>query len=104
MSDEGDVGIVYGLQETASHLRAILIEVGVDAGDDDVHLGKHGVGEIERAVGEDIHFDAGEDADAIELLSGGADALDVLGGARVVESIGEREVLGVVGDGHVFVA
>ena len=78
--------------------------MGMDAGDDDVHLGEHGVGEIERAIGEDIHFDAGEDADAVELLSGSADALDVLSGALVIESIGEGEVLGVVGDGHVFVA
>jgi hypothetical protein len=40
-----------------------LIEEGVDAGDDDVHLSEGFIGEIELAVGEDVDFDAGEDTD-----------------------------------------
>ena len=74
------------------------------AGDDDVHLLEHGVGEIERAVGQDIHFDAGENSDALEFVVDGANALDVFDRALVVETIGEGQVLRVVGDGHVFVA
>jgi hypothetical protein len=35
----------------------------VDAGDDDVHLGEGGVVEVEVAVGEDVDFDAREDAE-----------------------------------------
>ena len=35
---------------------------------------------------------------------GFANALDVLDGALVVEAVGEGQILGVIGDGHVFVA
>ena len=37
-------------------------------------------------------------------LFGGVDACDVLDGALVVEAVGEGQILGVVGDGHVFIA
>jgi len=36
------------------------------AGDDDVHLRQYVVGKIEVAIGEDIHFDSGEDGDAVD--------------------------------------
>ena len=42
-------------------LAGFLIEDGMDAGDDDVHLREDVVGEIEVAVGENVDFDAGED-------------------------------------------
>ena len=44
----------------------VLVEGGVHAGDDDIHLLEDGVGEIESAVGEDVDFDAGEDFDVIK--------------------------------------
>ncbi len=50
------------------------------------------------------HFAAGEDLDAVDLLVGLANALDVLKRALVGESVGHGEILGVVGDGHVLVA
>ena len=81
-----------------------LIEDGVDAGDDDVHLREDVVGEIEVAFGEDVDFDSGEDRDAVDFLVGFANALDVFDGALVVEAVGEGQVLGVVGDGHVLIA
>ena len=47
-----------------------LLKTGVDAGNDDVDLGEHFVFEVERAVGEDVDFDSGKDADsAFDLLS-----------------------------------
>ena len=66
--------------------------------------GEHLVGEIEITVGQNVDFDAGEDGDALDFLAGFANALDVGDGARVVESVGEGQVFGMVGDGHVFVA
>ena len=44
---------------------AFLVEVRVHAGDDNIHLLEHAVGEIERAVGQDVDFDAGENRDAV---------------------------------------
>ena len=78
--------------------------MGVHAGDDDVHLLENRVGEIERAVGQDIHFNAGENLDVAELVAYGANALDVFDRALVVEAVGESQILRMVGDGHVFVA
>src|ERR1700733_2715635 len=94
MANDGSIRIRDGVQQALGHLRRFLIEDGVDAGDDDVHLRQYVVGEIESAVGEDVDFDAGEDGDAFDLFSGFANALDVGDGARVVESVGEGQVLG----------
>ena len=74
------------------------------AGDYQIHLGQHVVGEIEVSVREDVDFDPGEDLDSVDVLVRIANPLDVLHGALVVEAVGEGQVLGVVGDGHVFVA
>ena len=104
MADDRSVRILDRLQQPLGHLCRLLIEYGMHAGDDYIHLGEHIVGQIEIAVGEDVDFDAGKDRNALDLLVGLADALDVDDGALVVESVGEGQVLGVVGDGHVFVA
>ncbi len=65
---------------------------------------KNRIGEIERAVSENIHFNAGENADSADLFVCFADLLNVGQSAGVVQAIGESQVLGVVGDCHVFVA
>ena len=68
--------VFEGAEDAVGHLFDGLVEVGVDAGDDDVHLGEGGVVEVERAVGEDVDFDAGEDADTAFHL--GVDFADAL--------------------------
>ena len=83
---------------------ALLVEGGVDAGDDHVHLLEHGVGKVERAVTQDVDLDAGHDGDAFDLVVGGVNASDVLHRPLVVEAVGHGQVLGVVGDGDVLVA
>src|SRR4051812_20397491 len=103
MADEGDVRVVEDLEEAVRHLRGFLCESGMYAGDDDVHLREYIVREIERPVGENVHFNAGEDLDAIDLLVALANALDMRFGALVIESVCEGEILGMVGDGHVLV-
>jgi hypothetical protein len=105
MAEDADVRVFERAEDAGGHLFDGLVEVGVDAGDDDVHLGEGGVVEVERAVGEDVDLDAGKDADAAVLPSklgvDFADALDVGQRARVVQAVGHGEVLGVVGDGDV---
>jgi hypothetical protein len=82
VAEDADVRILDGAQDAFGRLFAGLFEVGVNAGDDDVHLREDIVGKIERAVFEDVYLDAGEDADAaFEFLLDFADAADVLEGA-----------------------
>ena len=64
MAEDADVWVLEGTEDAGGHLICGLIEVGVDAGYEDVHLGEGGVVEVEDAVGEDVDFDAGEDAEA----------------------------------------
>ncbi len=64
------MGVLEGAEDAGGGLFDGLVEAGVDAGDDDVHLGEGGVVEVERAVGEDVDFDAGEDADGAGVLFG----------------------------------
>src|SRR4051794_12310095 len=98
------MGIVEDLEEPVSHFGWLLSESGMDAGNDDVHLGKDSVGEIERAVGKYVDFNTGEDLDAFDLFVGFANARDMGFGAFVVEPVGKGEILGMVGDSHVLVA
>src|SRR5580658_4780175 len=104
MSDDRRVRILDGFQQTLGHFGRVLTENGMHAGDDEIHLGQHVVGEVEIAVGENVDFDAGENGDALDLLAGLANARNMRNGARVVEAVGEGQVFGVVGDGDVFVA
>ena len=60
--------------------------------------------QVERAVGQDVDLYARQDGDAVDLLAGAAKPLRVLDGPLLVEPIGERQVLGVLGDGDVLVA
>ncbi len=45
-----------------------LVEARVHAGHDDVHLREGGVLEVDRAIQQDVHLDAGQDADAAAVL------------------------------------
>ena len=103
MAEDAHIGILDGAQDAGGHLFAALLKARVDAGDDDVHLRQDFVVEVERAVGQDVDLDAGEDADAaFHLLVDFADAGDVFEGALLVEAVGHGQVLGVVGDGDVL--
>src|SRR6266849_5816767 len=63
MAEDAGVGVLEGAKDAGGHLFDGLVEVAVDAGDHDVHLGEGGVVEVEGAVGEDVDFNAGEDAE-----------------------------------------
>src|SRR5271157_1331510 len=104
MSEYRYVPIVQRAQQAVGHLLRFLIERGVHAGYDNIHLLKHGVAEIELAIGQDVHFNPGHDRDAVSLLIGSTDASDVLLGSLIIQPIGESQVLGVVGNRNIFVA
>src|SRR5256885_4880030 len=76
----------------------------MDAGDDQVHFVQHFAGKIQFTIGEDIYFDSREYADVLDSFVGLADLANVLDSPFVVQSVSKCEVLGVVGNGHVFVA
>ena len=102
MAEDADVWVFEGAEDAGGHLFDGLVEVGVDAGDDDVHLGEGGVFEVEGAVGEDVDFDAWEDADlSFHLGVDFADVLDVCESAGIVHAVGHGEIFAVVGDGDV---
>ena len=105
MAEDADVRVLDGAKHPLGHLLLGLIEERMHAGDDDIHLGEDFVGEIERAVAEDVDFDAGKDTNLpVQLSVDLADALHVLQGAGVVEAVGHGQIFGVVGDGDVVVA
>src|SRR5208283_5320432 len=63
VAQNADVRVLDGADHSGRHLLAGLGEMGMNAGDDHVHLGEHLVVEVESAVGENVDFNAGEDAD-----------------------------------------
>ena len=64
MAEDVHIRVFDRLKEPLGHLLPILIERLVHRRDDEVEGGEAVVGEIERAVGADVAFDAGEQADA----------------------------------------
>ena len=91
-------------QDAVGHLRLILREVRVHRRDDEIELGEAVVGEIEPAVGQDVALDAGEQRQALESAVQRPHAGRVLERAALVEAVGHRQRLAVVGDGDVLMA
>ena len=89
-------------QQPVGHLRLVLIERRVHRRDDDVELCEAVVGEVHRAVGADVALDAGQHGDAVEAGVELADGARVLERADLVEAVGHREGLAVIGDRDVL--
>ena len=68
MRDDLRVGILDGGEDALGHCPAVEVHVGVNRNDHDVELREHFVVEIEVAVLQDIHFAAGEQADAVNAF------------------------------------
>src|SRR5215469_12938452 len=103
MAKNMDVRILDRPEDPGGHLVSRLLEAAVDAGNHNVHLGQHFVGEVESSIGKNVHLDAGEDADAtLHLLVDLTDALQVLKGPLIVEAVNHGQVLRVVGDRDVL--
>ena len=78
------------------------------AGDHDVESLQHVVGEIERAVLEDVDLHARQDPEVVpgrgDVGVDRGDLVELLGQPLPVETVGDREAGGVVGLHHVLVA
>ena len=101
MAEAADVRVAERLEHAVGHLAGGHALAAVDAGLDPVELGEHVVGEVEPAVGQDVAFDAAQDAERRERRVGGGDLLgltaDVVGcesrdGADRGRVIADREV------------
>ncbi len=104
MRDDLRVGIFDGGEDALGHFGAVDIHVGMHGGDDHIELREDFVVEIERAVFQDVDFDAGEQANAGNALLRGADFLDLRERALFVHAVGDGDGFGVVGERDVFVA
>ena len=60
MGDGAHVGVAHGADDPLHDLSRRLAEAGMDARGDEVQAGQHLVGQVEPAVGQDVHLDAGE--------------------------------------------
>ena len=76
----------------------------MDRCDDDVELSEAVVGEIEPAIGQDVAFDSGEQREILESAVQRPDAGGVFERPSLVEAVGHRERLAVIGDGDVLAA
>ena len=104
MAEDVDVRVLDRAQQAVGHLLAFLVERRVHRGDDEVERGEAVVGEVERAVRLDVALDAGEQPDAEPLGVDRANARGVLERAALVEAVGHRQRLAVIGDGDVLAA
>ena len=68
MRDDLRVRIFDGRENALGHRGALEIHVGVDGNKHDVELREDFVVQIEFAVFQNVHFAAGEDADAADAL------------------------------------
>ena len=103
MTEDVDVGVGDGDHHALGHPRALLTQLGVDAGDDDVETFQQVVVEVEAAVFEDVDLHPGEDAEGGEALVELADLAELAFQAFPVEAVGDRQAGRVVGQHHVLV-
>src|ERR1039457_4233588 len=104
VSHDAQVGALQRAQQAVGHLARLLVHVAVHAADHQVERGQRVVGQIHRAVLEDVALDATEDADAQADAVDLAHAAGKLHHALFIQAVGHGKGLGVVGDGDVFVA
>src|SRR5258705_12914708 len=71
MAENGRVGIGDGGDDALRLLRAAKAEAAMYAGDDKIKALQHVRRIIERAIGENVGFDAFEDAEASAIAAGG---------------------------------
>ena len=64
MAQNPQVRAFQRAQQPVGHLRRFHVHVAVHAADHQVELGQRVVGQVHRAVPQDVALDAGEDADA----------------------------------------
>ena len=93
-----------GTDHALGHLLAGHPQLGVDAGDHQVQPGQHVVAVVQRAVLEDVHLDAGEDAERGQLLVEHGHVGKLLLQPLDAEAVGDGEAGRVVGQHHVLVA
>ncbi len=95
------MGVLDGVEDAPGSLLAALAEAGVQAGDDKVEFGQHLIGEVERAVGANLHLRAVEHAEVGAERGVGRPHL-----GRLLPQPFDRQAVGhaqadrVVGDGH----
>ena len=104
MHEHVHAGVAERAHDARGHLRARLLEARVHGGQHDVELGQHLVGEVERAVGQDVALGAGQDADAEARLQRRGWPRDLRAQLLHAEAAGDRRRARVVGDDDVLVA
>ena len=77
VGEQGYMRVVERLQHSLRLLCPAQVELAVDRRHDQVELGKHGVGQIEVPVVQNVDLDALEHPDALELVIEPIDGIDL---------------------------
>ena len=110
VGEDGEVGVVHGLEDAPGLVGAAEVELAVHPGDHQVELAQDLIRQVQAAVREDVHLDALEDPEghpfAGRALAGQAlvqavDGRHLLQEPPAVQPMGHGQALGVVGDGQV---
>jgi hypothetical protein len=114
MREHRDVGIADRADDALGHFGFGEVERRVHRRDDVVQLGEHFIGEIERAVAQDIAFDTGEDAqtafarptavETVTLFVQLPDGRALRAEARFVEPVRDNGAAAVIGDAEILQA
>ena len=104
VTEHGHVGIFHRADEALGHFGFAEGEGRMDTGHHVIELGEDGVGEIERAVLEDIALGAAEEPESVEVLVQRSDFGDLLFQTGGVEAVGLDGGFAVVGNAEVFQA
>ena len=98
------MGAGHGGHHPAGHGVGVHAELGVNRAHHHVQAAQHLVGQVERAVGQDVHLHAGEYPERGQLLVQAGDLVELEGEAALVEAVGHGEAGRVVGHGQPLVA
>ncbi len=99
-----DAAVVHGPQDAFGLTLAGQREAVVHCAHGKVELLQNAVGQVQAAVLQDVDLAGLEHHDAVQTLVDPVDLGDLCGQALGVQTVGHRDVLGVIGDGEVLVA
>ena len=78
MPKHGDMSAGDRTKEAISHLLRVLLEMGMDTGNHQIHFVEHIAGEVELSIGKNVYLDAGKYLDAFAVLVRFANLADML--------------------------
>ena len=102
MGEQREVRMIHRAQDALGLFGARQVEAAVHRADHQIEPRQHVVRQVEAAVFQDVHLDALQQRDAVQLRIEAVDLVALLRELQRIEAVRHGEAARVLGDGEVF--